>query len=196
MKKFFQEFKAFISKGNIIDMAVGVIVGGAFSKIVTSLVNDILMPLISMAMGGKSLADLALPLNEIAKTAPYLENGASNPKALFWHYGSFIQAIIDFLIISLCVFLFVRLFMKLRQTADKAKEELLKRTDRKNADAQPADDLPAAEAAADVVAEEAPATDAQSVPAAETTASNADKEDRIIELLTEIKNSIKGEDRN
>ena len=65
MRKFFQDFKAFISRGNIFDMAVGVIVGGAFSKIVTSLVNDIIMPLIAWLMGGKSMSDLKLSLIHI-----------------------------------------------------------------------------------------------------------------------------------
>lgn len=186
MKKFFQDFKAFISKGNIIDMAVGVIVGGAFSKIVTSLVNDILMPLISMAMGGKSLAELALPLNEAAKNMPFLDSGAANPQALFWHYGNFIQAIIDFLIISLCVFLFVRLFMKLRQTADKAKESVTKLADRKDAAAATeasVQEAPVTEVAADAapVVEEAPQPEAIAA---------IDRNDQIIALLTDIKNSL------
>lgn len=98
MKKFFQEFKAFISKGNVFDMAVGLIIATAFNKIVSSLVNDIIMPLVTYATGAASLADLSIVLRVDAEGTP----------TLTWAYGSFIQTIIDFLIIAFSVFLMVK----------------------------------------------------------------------------------------
>ena len=96
MKKFIEEFKAFAVKGNVIDMAVGVIIGGAFGKIVTSLVNDVIMPLIGVILGGQNFSELMIKIGE------------SEIK-----YGAFIQNIIDFLIIAFCVFMFVKLMTKL-----------------------------------------------------------------------------------
>lgn len=86
------EFKDFIMKGDVVDLAVGVIVGGAFGKIVTSLVNDILMPFIGILIGGINFTNLSITV--------------ANAKIM---YGSFIQQVIDFLIISLCVFIFVKI---------------------------------------------------------------------------------------
>ena len=98
-----KEFKVFALKGNVIDMAIGVIIGGAFGKIVTSLVNDIIMPTISLAFGDdKSLADLAF-------------------KGI--KYGNFLQTIVDFLIIALSIFLAIRLICKLRIRSKKQEEE-------------------------------------------------------------------------
>ena len=104
------EFKKFISRGNVVDMAVGVIVGGAFGKIVTSLVNDILMPLIGVVLGGLNFSDLSIKFGD-ANVA----------------YGLFIQTIIDFLIISLCIFMMVKLFEKFKK-----KEEVIE--DKKKSD--------------------------------------------------------------
>lgn len=98
MKKFFKEFKAFISKGNVFDMAVGLIIATAFNKIVSSLVNDIIMPLITFATGAASLADLSIPLRWD------IEGNVT----LAWSYGNFIQTVIDFLIIALSVFVMVK----------------------------------------------------------------------------------------
>ncbi len=106
VKKEANEFKKFISRGNVVDMAVGVIVGGAFGKIVTSLVNDILMPLIGTIMGGLDFSSLHIIIN-IAVIA----------------YGSFIQSIVDFLIIAFCIFLMVKLFEKLKH--EEKKEEVV-----------------------------------------------------------------------
>ena len=103
--KFWQEFKAFISKGNIIDLAVAVVIGTAFNKIVTSLVNDIIMPLITWALGANSLADLSVVLQRDS------EGGAT----LTWNYGNFIQSMIDFLIIALTIFVILKLMMKSSQ---------------------------------------------------------------------------------
>ena len=101
MGKFIQEFKEFAVKGNAIDMAVGVIIGGAFGKIVTSIVNDIIMPPIGWIIGGVNFSDLkvTLPAEKIA--------GVELASATI-NYGSFIQTIIDFTIIALCVFLLVK----------------------------------------------------------------------------------------
>ncbi len=111
MKKFWSEFKAFISKGNVLDLAVGVVVGGAFGKITTSLVNDIIMPLISLATGGVSVSDWkwvitpADPANGVAESALY--------------YGNFIQTILDFLIISFFIFLAIKIVIKSREKLEK-----------------------------------------------------------------------------
>ncbi|WP_296255509.1 large conductance mechanosensitive channel protein MscL [uncultured Ezakiella sp.] len=104
-----KEFKEFIAKGNVMDMAVGVIIGGAFGKIVTSLVNDLLMPLISLILGGVDFSNLFIALDggNYASLAAAEEAGA----ALF-KYGAFIQNVIDFLIIAFCIFLMVKAFNK------------------------------------------------------------------------------------
>ncbi len=115
MKNFWKDFKAFISKGNVIDLAIAVIVGGAFGKIVTSLVNDIIMPLISLATGGVSISDWkwvitpADPVAGIAESALY--------------YGSFIQTILDFLIISFFIFLAIRLLQKSKKKIDEIAQD-------------------------------------------------------------------------
>ncbi len=99
------EFRTFISRGNVIDMAVGVIVGGAFGKIVTSLVNDILTPLIGILLGGLDFSNLSITIKD-ANIA----------------YGSFLQSIIDFLIIALCIFMMVKLFTRLKKEEQKENE--------------------------------------------------------------------------
>lgn len=102
MKKLFGEFKEFALKGNVLDMAVGTMIGGAFGKIVTSLVNDILTPLISMLLGNVDLSHLATVIGE-------------GDKAVTIGWGLFIQAIIDFLIMAVCIFSFVKLFTSLKK---------------------------------------------------------------------------------
>ena len=101
-----KEFKEFISKGNVVDLAVGVIIGGAFGKIVSSLVNDILMPIIGVIIGGVDFSSLSIKVGG-AKIA----------------YGMFIQNIIDFLIIAFCVFIFVKIVNKLSNLAKKEEHE-------------------------------------------------------------------------
>ena len=98
---FIQDFKAFAMKGNVIDMAVGVIIGGAFGKIVTSLVNNVLMPPIGWIIGGVNFKDLAYTL----PTNPMAPEG-TEPATIA--YGEFIQNTIDFLIIAFCIFLMVK----------------------------------------------------------------------------------------
>lgn len=102
MRKFFKEFKAFISKGNVFDLAVGMIIATAFNKIVSSLVNDIIMPLITYATGAASVKDLSIPLRwDIVEGEKVV--------SLAWHYGSFLQYVIDFLIIAFSVFIMVKI---------------------------------------------------------------------------------------
>lgn len=98
MKKFFKEFKTFISKGNVLDLAVGLIIATAFNKIVSSLVNDLIMPLITYATGKSSLSALSIVLRRDASGVP----------TLTWAYGNFIQTVIDFLIIAFSVFMVVK----------------------------------------------------------------------------------------
>jgi len=115
---FFKDFKAFISKGNVVDMAVGVVVGGAFGKIVTSLVNDIVMPPIGLAIGGVEFAELKATL----QAEELDEAGEVIKEAVTINYGNFIQTILEFLIIALCIFLVVRGIMKLKEKTAKKEE--------------------------------------------------------------------------
>jgi large conductance mechanosensitive channel len=116
---FVKEFKEFAMKGNVMDMAVGVIIGGAFGKIVTSLVGDILMPLISVATGGVSFVDLFVNLS--GGTAKTLAEAKEAGDAVF-AYGQFIQNIIDFIIIALCIFLMIKAMNKLKKKEEPAPE--------------------------------------------------------------------------
>ena len=119
MKKFFSDFKAFIMKGNIIDMAVGVVIGGAFGKIVTSLVNDIITPLISMATGKVSLTELKWIIKPEAVDAA----GEILQKELALTYGNFIQTIIDFLIIGFSIFVVLRVMINAQNKLEKMKKK-------------------------------------------------------------------------
>jgi large conductance mechanosensitive channel len=108
---FIKEFKEFAMKGNVMDMAVGVIIGGAFGKIVTSLVSDVLMPIISLCTGGIDFTNLFVNLSddkEYATLAAAQEAGAN-----VFAYGQFCQNIIDFLIIAFCIFLMIKGMNKL-----------------------------------------------------------------------------------
>ena len=106
MKNFFKEFKEFISRGNVIDLAVAVIIGAAFGKIVSSLVEDIIMPLLGIIVG-KNFSDLYVDING----SPLM-------------YGKFIQAIIDFLIVAFCIFVFTKIINKIKKKVDeKMKKE-------------------------------------------------------------------------
>ena len=107
--KLVDEFKAFVMRGNVVDMAVGVIIGGAFGKIVTSLVNDIFMPIIGMVLGNVDFTSLEIKLGEPVEGA---EQAAIK-------YGMFIQEIVNFLIIALCIFMVIKLINKVQ----KKKEE-------------------------------------------------------------------------
>ena len=107
MGKFSNEFKAFAVKGNAVDMAVGVIIGGAFGKIVSSIVNDLIMPPIGWLIGGVNFSDLKITL-----PAEKIADGIEMQAATI-NYGSFIQNLIDFVIIAFCVFLLVKGINKL-----------------------------------------------------------------------------------
>lgn len=123
-KGFFTEFKEFISKGNIIDMAVGVIVGGAFKDIVNSLVADIIMPVVGKLIGTKSISDLKWVITE--GVAADEANGVAEVAEVAIKYGAFIQHIIDFVIIALCLFVVIKTAMNFRKKLEslkKAEEE-------------------------------------------------------------------------
>ena len=101
-----KEFKDFISKGNVVDLAVGVIIGSAFGKIVTSIVNDVLMPLIGIVIGGHDFSNLSVSIGDATI-----------------RYGAFIQNVIDFFIVALCIFLFVKIINKFNKK-EEVKEEV------------------------------------------------------------------------
>lgn len=115
MKKLAKEFGAFIKRGNVVDMAVGVIIGGAFGKIVTSLVENIITPAISMITGKVNIAALSVTLPA----------QAADGTPIVLAYGAFLQSIIDFLIIALCIFFMIKAIGKIRlrkETEEAAKE--------------------------------------------------------------------------
>ena len=114
-----KEFKEFISRGNVVDMAVGVIMGSAFGKIVTSLVNDIIMPLVGVLIGGIDFTSLSFKIQDASVK-----------------YGSFIQNIVDFLIVAICIFIFVKIINKLntidvlhKKKKEEPKKEEVKKSD-------------------------------------------------------------------
>lgn len=108
-----RDFKEFAFKGNVLDMAIGVIIGGAFGKIVTSLVNDLIMPIISILIGGLNFTDLKYVITP--KHGDIAENAIA--------YGSFIQNVVNFFIIAFCIFIFVRLIEKFKKKEDAKVEE-------------------------------------------------------------------------
>lgn len=119
MKKFFSDFKKFITKGNIVDLAIAVVIGGAFGKIVTSMVNDIIMPLIGLASGGVNVAELKWVVSE----AVY--NGATLVSAeVAVRYGAFLQAVIDFLIIAFFIFIALRILVAAKNRFDEVKDSV------------------------------------------------------------------------
>ncbi|MCQ2081549.1 MAG: large conductance mechanosensitive channel protein MscL [Lachnospiraceae bacterium] len=107
MKNFMKEFKEFISKGSVMDMAVGIIIGGAFTAIVTSLVNDVVTPLLSLITGGFDFSSLAITFGEGEGAASLC-------------YGSFIQAIINFLLTALVIFILIKSINKFRKKKEEA----------------------------------------------------------------------------
>ena len=111
MASFKQEFKEFVLRGNVMDMAVGIIIGGAFGKIVSSLVDDILMPLIGLVTGGINFTELKY----VIKPAEINAAGEEMVAATTLNYGLFIQNIVDFLIISLVIFMMIRAINSLRK---------------------------------------------------------------------------------
>ncbi|NLZ71706.1 MAG: large-conductance mechanosensitive channel protein MscL [Clostridiaceae bacterium] len=116
-----KEFKEFISRGNVLDLAIGVVIGGAFSAIIDSLVADIIMPLIGLLLGDMSLGDM----KAIIKPA-VIEAGQVIEPELAIGYGNFIQMIVNFLLISFFIFLMIKAFNKLRRKEEEVEEEPVK----------------------------------------------------------------------
>ncbi len=124
-----KEFKEFALKGNVMDMAIGVIIGGAFGKIITSLVNDILMPPIGWLLGGTDFTKLSLtfPQRKVVETVVGEDGLPQTVEKLMdpvtWNYGNFLQVTIDFLIVSICIFLVIKGINKLSALRKKEQEE-------------------------------------------------------------------------
>ena len=116
MKEFIKEFKEFISRGNVMDMAVGIIIGGAFGKIVSSLVSDIIMPLVGMLIGGINFTNLHIVL----KHAHTDEATGKMIEAVTVNYGNFIQTTLDFLIIAFSIFIAIKFMNNLRTKKEEA----------------------------------------------------------------------------
>ncbi len=127
-KGFIQEFKEFISRGSVMDLAVGIIIGSAFTAIVTSLVNDVITPVVGLAMGGIDFSKLSITIPGILTDEPAVLN-----------YGSFIQSIVNFLIIAFCVFVLIKFInnLKTRMEKDLLKKEEEKETEKKEEPAAP-----------------------------------------------------------
>ena len=166
---FWADFKKFISKGNVIDLAVGVVVGGAFGKITSSLVADIIMPLVGLAVGGLNVSEWKWVLKEAILDA----EGKIATAEVAVKYGNFLQMILDFLVIAFCVFCFVRVINKLREKASEEEREA----------------AAAAKAKADAEAKEK----ADAAAAAAAAAQKKIDEERAEELalLREIRDSLK-----
>lgn len=169
MKGFWKDFKAFISKGNIVDLAVAVVIGNAFNKIVTGLVNNIIMPLVGVLIGGLNVSDWKWVLKE----AVYNEAGEVVTAENAVLYGAFIQSIIDFIIVALCIFIALRIIMN-------AKSKLH------------ADEIAAAKAKADEEAAAAKAAEeAAKLADEEKEAAKKAEDEEKLQLLREIRDSLK-----
>ena len=120
MGKFLEDFKAFALKGNVIDMAVGVIVGGAFGKIVSSLVNDIIMPVVTLCTGGTGFENMKFVIRH---GIPATEAGQEAVEEVAVHYGSFIMNIVDFFIIALSILVAIRVTIKFKEKWEKPEPE-------------------------------------------------------------------------
>ena len=147
MGKFWTDFKAFITRGNVIDMAVGVVVGGAFGKITTGLVANIVTPLISLLVGGLNINDWKVVLKE----AVLDEAGAVVEAETAILYGTFIQTIIDFLITAFAIFLVLRIIMRVKEKVNA--KEIAEAAEKKAAEDAAAKEKADAEAAAKAEAE-------------------------------------------
>lgn len=189
MKKFWAEFKKFIAKGNIVDLAIAVVIGSAFNKIVSSLVNDVIMPLISCAVGGADVSDWKW----VITPAEYDASGNIVVAESALRYGSFIQTIIDFLIIALTLFIMFKIVTysknKLTELGDTIVTETnkLKKKHKKKGEVQE-----------EVVKEEIVETKDETAKAEtslETTPTESKaqptKEDLMINLLTDIRDNLK-----
>ena len=169
MKKFAKEFKQFITRGNVLDMAVGIIVGGAFTAIITSLVNNILTPLINWIPGADTTGALQVVLREAVTD----ESGAVITQALIIDFGAVISAIVSFLLTALVLFLIVKAVNGVRAKGEKLKEELKKQSEK------PAEEV--------VVIEECAKPEAQPAPAV--------NEETSADLLREIRDLLKAQNQ-
>lgn len=179
IKKIWGEFKKFITRGNVLDLAVGVVVGAAFTAIVTSLTNDIIMPLINWAVGDGDISSLCTVLDAV-----YLEDGTLDlANSLVINWGTFIQAILDFILIALVIFAIVKTINTIRETGNKLntqakrEKEIRKRAKKLCKEQGIAMDVAKKQAEAQLVAEEAPAPEEPPKPTVE-------------ELLTDIRNLL------
>ncbi len=165
---FLKDFKAFAMRGNILDLAVGVIIGGAFGKIISSLVSDMIMPIIGLIFGGKDVRDWKWVFTP-AELDPI--SGAVLTAEAALRYGNFIQTIIDFFIIALSIFVLLRLIMKAKETAEKAVKLVINKEHKE-----------------EVVVEATPVVEVAAV-VEEVAAKNDDA--KVTELLTEIRDLLK-----
>lgn len=110
------EFKQFAMRGNVVDMAVGIVIGGAFGKIVSSFVGDVIMPLVGMLVGGVDFTNLAITLKQAVVAA----DGTETTPAVMLNYGSFIQTIFDFIIIAFAIFMVIRAMNRLKKKEEEA----------------------------------------------------------------------------
>lgn len=176
IKKFFKEFGAFINKGNVMDLAVAVIIGGAFTAIVTSLTNDIIMPLITaiFALCGVKggLAGMSIVLNDVPKYVEIDGVQSLNPEAVLWNYGTFIQSIIDFILIALVVFCLIKAINFALKKGEQAKEALMEHLEHQHKEEEQA-------------VKEEEVKEEQAVVEAPVESIDSSKE--VVELLREIK---------
>lgn len=177
-KKLWDEFKKFISRGNVLDLAVAVVIGAAFTAIVTSLTNDIIMPLINSAVGDGGLFSLCT----ILKAATLKDGSLDMANSLVINWGNFIQAIFDFILIALVIFAIVKIINTIRDAGSKLnkqakREKELRKRAKKLVKQGVAEEEARAQAEAQLLAEEAPAPEESAKPTVE-------------ELLTEIRNLL------
>lgn len=187
LKALAQEFKAFITRGNVVDMAVAVIIGAAFNAIVTSLTNNILKPLINWAVGGSDGIGLITMLKPVyTLDADGVTKVIDMTNSIYIDWGTFIMKIIDFLLIALVLFVVIKIFMSLRNAAAKAADSAKKKTEKlaKKLQKNGMSEEEAKAAAEAQVAEEAPAAPAE--PPKPTTD----------ELLTEIRDLLAAQAKN
>ena len=123
MKQFFKEFKAFISKGNALDLAIGLVLGTAFNDIVKSLVNDVIMPLFSL-IGGRSMSAWFFVLRGTQSYNETLGTYVFSEDAIVLHYGQFLNSILDFFIIGLSIFLTLKILKKMDHALDEIKDKI------------------------------------------------------------------------
>lgn len=112
-----KEFREFVMRGNVVDLAIGVVIGGAFGKIVTSFVNDILMPPLGLLLGQVSFTDLYVVLKGSVPAGTPLAEAKALAGVITWNYGAFISSIVDFLIVAFAIFMMIRAINKLQKPA-------------------------------------------------------------------------------